>query len=122
MDDLSKYISQEASKKYFWGRSDCMTFLAGWIHQRRGCDAMAAYAAAAVEHQRGRPMPVATGRAMRSLGLSSASAPRRGDVAILALPDGVVTGGIHLGRGWVMRLDTGVASASQARVIAAWGV
>ena len=68
-------------------------------------------------------LPRVMGRAARRAGLPLTRNPQAGDVAALVL-GGLIVGGIRTERGWVVRLDDGLASLPPARVrvLAAWSV
>ncbi|HYJ44078.1 MAG TPA: hypothetical protein VEW06_06440 [Xanthobacteraceae bacterium] len=98
---------------------------------RRGVDPIAQWRgystdaeAAALVRAQGSMVRLA-GLAMRRTGFRLTRDPRPGDVAVVAPMSGThQTCAIRTERGWVMRLDDGIAMipAGQMRVLAAWRV
>jgi len=126
--EIAAYLGAEAGRRFELGSADCVTLAADWVRLRRGVDPIAdcrGYAgdASACLREHGGLMRAA-GRALRRLGLPMTRDPQPGDVAVVALRGNVATCAIRTPRGWIMRLDDGLASvpAERVRLLAAWRV
>jgi len=103
--------------------------VADWVRHRRGVDPMAycrgyqgtLEAEALLAGWGGLARVV--GRGLRRAGIAMTRAPQPGDVAVLAL-EGRAICAIRVAKGWVMRLDDGLAllPGERVRVLAAWGL
>lgn len=128
-DRLSRYLQAEAGRPFQRGRADCITFGADWLQLRLGFDPMAAWRGYATDAEATELMAGwggivrVVGRGMRQAGLPRTRDPQPGDVGVIAI-DGIGIGAIKTPRGWVTRLDDGLASlpAARVRVLAAWSV
>lgn len=125
---MASYLRAEAARGFEIGRADCVTLAANWVRLRRGIDPIAdcrGYAgdANACLVERGGLLRAA-GRAMRRAGLRMTRSPQPGDVAVLKLGSNLATCAIRTERGWVLRLDDGMAlvPAERVRLLAAWSV
>ena len=128
---LAGYLRAEAGRRFALGDADCVTFAADYVLARRGLDPIAdcrGYAgdanACLREHGGRGGLLRAAGRALRRLGLPMTREPQPGDVAVVALDGNLAICAIRTARGWVMRLDDGLASvpAERVRLLAAWRV
>lgn len=127
-DALAAFLQDEARRPYRLGEADCLTMVAGWIALVRGIDP-AAFCRGYDEAEAARlvaiwgPLPRAMGRVLRAAGLRLTREPVPGDVAAIAL-DGLAHCAIRTPRGWVTKLETGLASFpdNRVRVVAAWRV
>lgn len=125
---LAAFLWAEAAKPYKIGESDCLMLVCGWIALNRGVDPGAfcrgydEAKAAELISQWG-PLPRAMGRVLRRAGFSLTQDPQPGDIAAIAL-DGLAHSAIRTSRGWVTRLETGLAllPLDRVRVVAAWRV
>lgn len=125
---LAEYLRQEAARPYRLGEADCLTLVAGWIALARGVDP-AAFCRGYDEAEAARlvalwgPLPRAMGRVLRAAGLRLTRDPVPGDVAAIGL-DGLAHCAIRTRRGWLTKLEDGLASLPDARVrvVAAWRV
>jgi hypothetical protein len=130
-DRLSRYLRAEASRRFELGRADCVTFASNWVRLARGIDPIAdcrGYAGdanACLRERGGRGgLLRAAGRALRRAGLRLTCNPRPGDVAVVTIASNLATCAIRTERGYVLRLDDGLASVpiERVRVLAAWQV
>lgn len=128
---LADYLRAEAGRRFELGTADCVTLAADWLRLRRGIDPLAdcrGYAGdanACLVDKGGRGgLLRAAGRALRQAGLPMTRNPQPGDVAVVKLGDNLATCAIRSARGWVLRLDDGLASVppERVRVLAAWSV
>ena len=128
---LPEYLKNEAGRGFELGAADCVTLAADWVRLRRGVDPIAdcrGYAGdanACLIDKGGRGGLIrAAGQALRCLGLPMTRDPQPGDVAVVKLGANLAICAIRTPRGWVMRLDDGLASvpAERVRLLAAWRV
>lgn len=126
--EITAYLRAEAARPFALGTADCVTLAADWIRARTGTDPIAdcrCYAgdANACLAERGGLLRAA-GRALRHAGLPMTRNPQPGDVAIVKLGSNLAVCAIRSERGWVLRLDDGLASLppERVRVLAAWSV
>jgi len=125
---LASYLRVEAGRRFELGVADCVTLAADWLLLCRGFDPIAdcrGYAGDANACLRDKGgLLRAAGRALRRLGLPMTREPQPGDVAVVALDGNLAICAIRTARGWVMRLDDGLASvpAERVRLLAAWRV
>lgn len=127
--EIAEYLRGEAARAWRLGEADCLTLVADWVLQRTGTDPIAhcrgyrgkAEADALLAGWGG--LPRIMGRAARRAGLPLTRTPLPGDIAAVAL-GAVALGAIRTSRGWVMRLDDGLASVppERVRVLAAWSL
>lgn len=123
---LAPYLRAEAGRRYALGGADCGTFVAGWVRARRGVDCQpwqtASEAEALLACWGG--LLRAAGHAARRSGFRLTREPQPGDVGVVALQGNIAVCAIRTTRGWVMRLDDGLALVppEQVRVLAAWSV
>jgi hypothetical protein len=126
---LPEFLHAEAARRFQLGEADCLTLVADWVLLRTGADPIAhcrgyrakAEADALLAGWGG--LPRVMGRAARRAGLALTRNPLPGDIAAVALGS-VALGAIRTSRGWIMRLDDGLASVprERVRVLAAWSV
>jgi len=128
VNELAAYLRDEAARRFELGCADCVTLAADWVRAVRGIDPIVdcrGYAgdANACLRERGGLLRAA-GRAMRRAGLRMTRAPQPGDVAVVQLGSNLATCAIRTERGYVLRLDDGLASVPPERVclLAAWRV
>lgn len=126
---LAAYLQAEAGRRFQRGSADCITFGADWLQLRLGFDPMAAWRGYATDTEATELMAGwggivrVVGRGMRQAGLPLTRDPQPGDVGVIAIGN-VAVGAIRTTRGWVTRLDDGLASLppNRVRVLAAWSV
>lgn len=125
---MPAYLRAEAARRFELGAADCVTLAADWVRVCRGIDPIAdcrGYAgdANACLVERGGLLRAA-GRAMRRVGLRMTRQPQSGDVAVVKLGSNVATCAIRTERGYVLRLDDGLAMLppERVRLLAAWSV
>lgn len=127
---LTRYLQAEAGRRFELGTADCVTLAADWVRLVRGFDPLASYrgyrgnreADALVAGCWGGFMRV-IGRELRRLGVPLTRAPVPGDIGIVIV-GGLGTCAILTRRGWILRMDDGMAMLPPARlrVVAAWRV
>jgi hypothetical protein len=120
---LSGYLQGAAARRFELGTFDCCLFLADWIALKRGTDPAAAW--------RGRYRQIADVPAMlplikrlaRGAGLQPTLQPAPGDVALVSIAGGPVTGAIVTARGFVvLAAGGGLSCARRARLVRAWTI
>lgn len=127
--DLTAYLRAEAARPFQRGSADCITFGADWLKSRLGFDPMADWRGYRTDAEANERMAGwgglirVVGRGMRRAGIPLTGDPQPGDVGMIAVA-GLALGAIKTGRGWVTRLDDGLASLppERVRVLAAWKV
>jgi hypothetical protein len=127
---LARYLEAEAGRRFELGTADCVTLAADWVRGRLGVDPLAHCRdgyhgnreADALLAGWGGLLRVA-GRAMARAGVPLTRAAEPGDVAVIAF-GGFATCAIRTGRGWMLRIDDGMAMLppDRVRVLAAWRV
>jgi len=128
--ELTAYLRAAAGRRFELGTADCVTLAADWLRLRRGIDPIAdcrgyADANACLREHGGRGgLLRAAGRALRRAGLRMTRDPQPGDVAVVKLGSNLATCAIRTERGYVLRLDDGLASVppERLRLLAAWRV
>lgn len=126
---LADYLRAEAGRRFERGVADCITFGADWVRLRLGFDAMAAWRGYRSDAEANELMAGwggivrVVGRGMRQAGVPLTRDPQPGDVGMIGVA-GLALGAIKTERGWVTRLDDGLASLppERVRVLAAWKV
>lgn len=132
-DRLARFLREATARPFTWPEWNCMLFALAWVRTVSGgpCGerwigrAGSALDAARILREAGGAVAFLE-RELAKIGLQRTSAPRRGDVAVIAAPDGA-TGAVVLGRSAavlgmqglrVLPLDKGRG----AQAIAAWTV
>jgi hypothetical protein len=127
---LPAYLRRAAARRFKYGSFDCFLFVADWCAEMRGVDP--------ASHIRGRyddlseglalagarSLPVGFHRVLGASGLRRTRSPEPGDVALIALADGVARGSIMAGAGYVLLGENGLSRVDIgiARLVAAWSV
>lgn len=125
---LDEYLSAKMAYPFEWGRSDCCTFAADWVHSITGLDP--------AECVRGRYSSEAQARAlmferggltqmvseeMDRLGFARTSDPISGDVGLVLAPRIGATAAIRNGERWMFRRSHGLIGVP-ATAIVAWAI
>jgi hypothetical protein len=127
---LNAYLAEAGKRRWAWGETDCVMFLAGWLIAARGIDPAAPYRGAyrtaaecyALAEREGGLLRL-LGRALARAGLEPVSEAMPGDIALVRAPAASLglIGAIKVEGGWAMRTLRGLV-VGPAEAAAVWRV
>ena len=126
---LTDYLRGAAGKHFALGRFDCCLYLADWIVLARGIDPAGRYRGRyrglddVPELAAGGLLKLLAGLA-RDAGLKATRRPSPGDVALVSISGGPITGAIATARGFTVLAEGGGLSCASrgVRIVRAWKI
>jgi hypothetical protein len=126
---LTSFLREASSRQFCYGSFDCFLFVADWCAEARGVDPGRTIRGRYGDLTEGltlvgvSSLPMAFHRLLVAAGLRQTRSPKCGDIALIALGDGMVRGAIVTSLGYVVLAEKGLSRVSfAARRIAAWTV
>lgn len=130
IDRLPAFLRGASSRRFCYGSFDCFLFVADWCAEARGVDPGRVIRGRYSGLTEGltlvgvNSLPMAFHRLLAAAGLRQTRSPKYGDIALIALGDGVVRGAIVTSRGYVVLAEAGglCRVSFHARRVAAWTI